>query len=451
MVERKTGWQQDGLNASDELEKYKLMANTSYEGIVLSVDGIILDFNERFQDFVGYSRDELIGMPILKIIAPESVDDVNKSIKENSKEPYNFVWVTKNGQKRHIEARISYADLGGKKVRAATLRDITERQKFEEALKKSEEKFSTAFHTSPDSININRLSDGLYLEINQGFTDIMGYSSEDVIGKTSLELDIWCDPADRQKLVEGLRKNGEVKNLEALFKKKNGISVYGLMSARIIIVNDEKCILSVTRDIDQRKAAQQQIENLNQELLLAYDETLTGWSRALNLRDANTDVHSRRVVDLTVEIARAVGIPENDLIHVRRGAILHDIGKMAIPDRILHKPGKLSDDEWVIMRQHPTYAYEMLSRIPFLCPALDIPYCHHEKWDGSGYPRGLKGEEIPLAARIFAFVDVFDALTSDRVYRPAWPVEKAMQYIHDNSGTHFDPSIIKLFLKMVVD
>jgi HD-GYP domain-containing protein (c-di-GMP phosphodiesterase class II) len=144
-----------------------------------------------------------------------------------------------------------------------------------------------------------------------------------------------------------------------------------------------------------------------------------------------------------------MGIPQTEWSQIRRGVFLHDIGKMGIPDSILLKPGPLSDDEWVIMRQHPRYAYEMLSGIPYLLPALDIPYCHHERWDGSGYPRGLKAEEIPLAARIFAVIDVWDALTSRRPYRPAWPEENAYKYLAENAGKSFDDRVVKVFLKMM--
>jgi HD-GYP domain-containing protein (c-di-GMP phosphodiesterase class II) len=138
---------------------------------------------------------------------------------------------------------------------------------------------------------------------------------------------------------------------------------------------------------------------------------------------------------------------EQELVHVRRGALLHDMGKLGVPDTILFKPGKLTDEEWTVMHQHPMYAYELLSPIVYLRPALDIPYCHHEKWDGTGYPRGLKGEEIPLAARIFALVDVWDALRSDRPYRPAWSEEEALEYIREQAGKHFDPATVKVFLE----
>lgn len=184
----------------------------------------------------------------------------------------------------------------------------------------------------------------------------------------------------------------------------------------------------------------------NTELAMAYDETIEGWSRALDLRDKETEGHSRRVTEMTVRLAREMGITESEIVHMRRGALLHDIGKMGVPDEILLKPGKLSDQEWVIMRRHPDFAHELLAPIGFLSPALDIPYAHHEKWDGTGYPRGLSGHRIPLPARIFAVVDVWDALKSDRPYRKGWTTNRITQHILESSGTHFDPKVVGVFL-----
>ncbi len=185
----------------------------------------------------------------------------------------------------------------------------------------------------------------------------------------------------------------------------------------------------------------------NRDLLQAYDATIEGWTRAIDLRDKETEGHTQRVVELVTRLCRKAGMSEELLVHVRRGALLHDIGKLGIPDAILHKPGPLTDEEWAVMRRHPLYAYEMLSPIEYLRPALDIPYCHHEKWDGTGYPRGLKGKQIPLAARIFAVADVWDALTSDRPYRPAWSKERALAYLIEQKGRHFDPQAVDLFLR----
>jgi putative nucleotidyltransferase with HDIG domain len=176
---------------------------------------------------------------------------------------------------------------------------------------------------------------------------------------------------------------------------------------------------------------------------------IEGWSHALDLRDKETEGHSTRVTELTLKLARMAGVDASELVHIRHGALLHDIGKMGVPDHILLKPDQLTDEEWVAMRKHPVFALELLSPIPYLRPALDIPYCHHEKWDGSGYPRGLKGEQIPLAARLFAIIDVWDALRSDRPYRQAWTKEKVIEHIKSLSGTHFEPKAVELFLNMM--
>ncbi len=190
------------------------------------------------------------------------------------------------------------------------------------------------------------------------------------------------------------------------------------------------------------------LQQTNADLSLAYDATIEGWSYALDLRDKETEGHTQRVTEITTKLGQKFGLSERELTYARWGALLHDIGKMGVPDAILQKPDKLSDEEWVIMKMHPVYARNMLERINYLKSAIDIPYCHHEKWDGSGYPQGLKGEQIPLPARIFAVVDVWDALTSDRPYRPAWKKRDALDYIRSVAGTHLDPQAVKVFLEL---
>ncbi len=192
------------------------------------------------------------------------------------------------------------------------------------------------------------------------------------------------------------------------------------------------------------------LQRSNFELAIAYDSTIEGWSRALDLRDKETEGHTQRVTALTIALAKALGFSNEEIVHVRRGALLHDIGKMGVPDAILLKPGPLTDEEWVLMKKHPSFAYELLTPIRYLkSAALDIPYCHHERWDGSGYPKELKGEQIPFSARIFAVIDVWDALTSDRPYRPAWTKEQAVEYIRAQSGTQFDPRVVEAFVEML--
>jgi putative two-component system response regulator len=210
-------------------------------------------------------------------------------------------------------------------------------------------------------------------------------------------------------------------------------------------------LLGITRLNRFHKLSEERsnLERAHNELKAAYDATIEGWSRAMDLRDRETEGHTQRVTQLTIKLAEVNGMNQEELVHIRRGALLHDIGKLGVPDSVLHKPDKLNDKEWELMRQHPQLAYDMLHPIEYLHPALDIPYCHHEKWDGSGYPRRLQGEQIPLAARIFAVVDVWDALTSNRPYRQAWSKEQTMEYIKEQSNKHFDPWAVGLFFKVI--
>jgi len=210
-------------------------------------------------------------------------------------------------------------------------------------------------------------------------------------------------------------------------------------------------LLGITRLNRYQKLLQERakLREANAHLLAAYEATIEGWSHALDLRDQETEGHSQRVTELTIKLAEGYGMSADEIIHIRRGALLHDMGKIGVPDSILHKPAALTDEEWTVMRKHPQFVYDMLSSVEYLRPALDIPYGHHEKWDGTGYPRKLKGEQIPLAARLFAVADVWDALTSDRPYRPAWSKEEALTFIREQSGSHFDPQVVDLFFRVI--
>jgi putative two-component system response regulator len=209
-------------------------------------------------------------------------------------------------------------------------------------------------------------------------------------------------------------------------------------------------LLGITRLNRYQKLLQERakLQEANAHLLDAYEATIEGWSYAMDLRDRETEGHSRRVAELTVQLAENLGMSDEEIMHLRRGALLHDMGKIGIPDTILHKPDTLTEEEWEIMRRHPQLAHDMLYRVEYLRPALHIPYCHHERWDGSGYPRGLRGEEIPMAARLFTIVDVWDALTSNRPYRPAWSETETLAYIREQSGKHFDPQVVSLFFQV---
>ncbi len=236
----------------------------------------------------------------------------------------------------------------------------------------------------------------------------------------------------------------EVKGVLEIFQRSNfepdedWLNFLEMIANQIAIAIDNSLLLEV-------------LHNSNVELGTAYEATIEGLSRALELRDRETEGHTLRVTEMTMYLSRQMGISGADLTHIRQGGLLHDIGKMGIPDAILLKPDNLTPSEWEIMRQHPIYAYEVLSQIEYFKPALDIPLYHHERWDGSGYPHGLKAEQIPIAARIFSVVDVYDALTSDRPYRSAWTKEKALEHIQVQAGQHFDPDIVRAFMQMIQD
>jgi putative two-component system response regulator len=243
----------------------------------------------------------------------------------------------------------------------------------------------------------------------------------------------------------------------AVTAMKQGAADYVIKTAKHIqrLPATIHAVLERQRLVEEKERAHQlsaelleRLQRTNADLLVAYDATIEGWSRALDLRDKETEGHAQRVTEVAVALARAVGIPEDELVHVRRGALLHDIGKLGVPDQILHKPAPLSDEEWEVMRRHPVHARDLLAPIAFLGPALDIPLYHHERWDGGGYPRGLRGEQIPLIARVFAVVDVWDALRSDRPYRPAMDREVALDYIRSAAGTQLDPTIVEAFLAL---
>ena len=249
-----------------------------------------------------------------------------------------------------------------------------------------------------------------------------------------------------QKVV---RLDGAVVDVEVV---STPVQWQGHPGGQILLRDVSERLATERRILDLNALLEQRLDRivlLNHELAEAYDGTIEGWSRALDMRDHETEGHSQRVTGMTLALAEVFGMGGDELVHVRRGALLHDIGKMGIPDSILLKPGTLTDDERAVMERHPVYAFEMLSQIAFVRPALDIPYCHHESWDGTGYPEGLKGEDIPLAARLFAVVDVWDALRTDRPYRRAWPIARTRAHIAGCAGTHFDPQVVETFLREV--
>lgn len=308
-------------------------------------------------------------------------------------------------------------------------------------------KFERLIDLSPDGILIVDESDTIRLA-NRAMRRILQMPRQQhLVGESISPLIAsgWLEHA-QSRLARLRSDSDQTLRLEMAMTRSDGSAVPVEVNAGRVSWEDEAAIQIIVRNITARKEAERQIRALNDELLLAYDATLEGWTRALELRDKETEGHTQRVTNMTMRLADVMGIPKRELTHIRRGALLHDIGKLGIPDNILLKPGPLTQDEWAIMRLHPVYAYEWLVSIAYLRPALDIPYCHHEKWDGTGYPRGLKGNNIPLPARMFAVVDIWDALRSERPYRASWPEKRVRDYICSIAGSHLDPDVVDAFM-----
>ena len=326
-----------------------------------------------------------------------------------------------------------------------------ERVRMQRALLESESQFRLLAENASDMISRHSI-DGVFLYISPACETILGYKPEELVGSQGFDLIHPNDLPAIIKLINRYRGGQRTVTISYRARHKNSQYIWLETSARPVLDRKSSSVVELqatSRDITERKKAEKELQAAHDNLQEAYERTIEGWVRALDLRDRETEGHTQRVTELTLKVARKLDLPEEDLIHLRRGALLHDMGKMAIPDEILQKPGPLNEVEWEKMRRHPMYAYEMLSPISYLHSALDIPFSHHERWDGSGYPRGLKGKEIPLTARLFAIVDVWDALSTDRPYRKRLPRHEVIKYLKEKSGQLFDPELVNVFLSVI--
>jgi PAS domain S-box-containing protein/putative nucleotidyltransferase with HDIG domain len=306
----------------------------------------------------------------------------------------------------------------------------------------SEQRFRLLFENNPLPMWLVDQASLQFLEVNEAAIQHYGYIREEFLSMSEPDLRL---PEESSSV-----QNKYVKFVPDLRHRcKDGRMISVQTAVHPFKLENKQVALTAAIDITERKQMEGALRQANQDLRLSYDATIEGWSRALEVRDRETEGHTQRVTRLTMDLAQEMGLSAGELIHVRRGALLHDIGKMGVPDQILLKPARLTKVEWQIMRQHPLLSYNLLARIDFLRPALDIPRYHHERWDGSGYPTGLKGEQIPLAARIFAVIDVWDALTSDRPYRKRWGRKKALEFIQAQSGKYFDPKVVEMFMGLI--
>jgi PAS domain S-box-containing protein/putative nucleotidyltransferase with HDIG domain len=473
---------EEALRVSES--KFRSLAQNMAAGVFIHRGDHFLYTNPVFQRITGYSESELLQMRDSLILPPENRNEINQrlAVMENEANQYDknieFRIANKLGEERWISLSMDQIMFENGPAVIGTAIDITERRRHDQELKTIVH-VTSALRTAVSRSDILPIILNQMIELFNATGAAIVLSQED--GSTCIvqaagkwqHLQGECIPTG--KGVSGLvittgkpylsNRGAQDKvfyhrelleDLIAvvgvpLFAQGQVIGAMSMGRTKAISEEDLRLLIAISdiagSAIHRADLFDKTIEQTNL-LIQSYDATIEGWARALELRDKETQGHTMRVTQMTLLLAEAMGLSQANLVHVRRGVILHDIGKMGVPDGILLKPGPLSQDETSIMRRHPEYAFEMLSSIEYLKPALQIPYCHHEHWDGSGYPRGLKGGEIPLAARIFAVVDVWDALTSDRPYRTAWTKKEALRFIKSQQGIQFDPQVVKVFITL---
>ena len=471
--------------------------------IALTIDGkgAITYCNDFFLSTTGWKREEVIGLDFFLHFFPSSLIDTERQYYLNTIEndlvipSFEHVLVTKDGRTRWILFNnTALRNTNGTIIGVASLgEDVTERKLAEEKIIKQFGRMQALSAIDQAITSRQKLKTTLSIVLEQVITQLQAKAAAILLLDPETQtlayragVGFKTDEITKTNISMGEGLTGKAALHREAFgacnlqSEESGFTRIALAKAEnlccyqtvpLLIKGKVLGVLEVfttqprtfdTEWLGYCKALAQQaaiaidndslfytLKRANTELIQAYDSTIEGWSTALDLRDRETKDHSLRVTEMTVKLCRASKMPAQSLIHVRRGALLHDIGKMGIPDNILLKKDALSEHDWAIIKKHPEYAYALLYPIEYLRPALDIPYCHHEKWDGTGYPRGLKGEEIPLSARLFAIVDVWDALLSDRPYRKGWPKEKVYDHIRSLSGTHFDPEAVRLFFAVI--
>lgn len=465
-------------------KRYRTLFDNAGDAIfVHDSRGQLLDTNRLACERLGYSQDELLSMNLTNIDSPEYAElfpERMKQLLERGHHIFETAHVAKDGSIIPIELSTSIIEHGGKPSILGIARDISDRKRHQReqetfvtvatALRSARtrvEMIPIILHQTQDLLQASGAALSM-LDPHRGDTvcELAVGSAASMSGKRTPAGEGVAGQiikSGKPYQTNNAKRDGftaEVSPISdsqacagvPLIAKEETIGALVISRSSEMSETDIRMLSAIgeiAANAIHRSTLFEDLERSNIELETAYNTTLEGWAYALELRDQETEGHTRRVTDMTLQLAKIIGVEADMLEHVWRGALLHDIGKMGIPDSILLKPGALTGTEWEVMRQHPVYAFNMLAPIPFLRPALDIPYCHHEKWDGTGYPRGLNGMDIPLTAQIFAVVDVWDALLSDRPYRLAWSLEKTRRYISEQSSVHFAPSIVKAFWELL--
>jgi len=477
----------------DSENRFRTYVENAPSGIlVMDLNGRTVDANPATSAMTGYSLAELLSMSLWDLVPHSTIDEAKQAFTVMGRAGrFNGELRLKrrDGSECFIScAAVRFADNGY----LAFFQDITARKMAEEETRRHLKRLSALYRVeralgssldvrftlnvlldqvienlgmaAVDVLLIQEADTELNMVASRGFGDESSLSTrvrlgEGCVGKAALERRLVCtetpcaDPSCSRWLAVkdlGLTSHiaipmiakGQLKGVLEIFD-------YQLHSNDGLLLEFLETLAGQAAIAIDNAAMFANVQRANAEILMSYDATINGWVSMLELRDLETKGHSQRVTELTVELCRLMGVPEGDMIHVRRGALLHDVGKMAIPDSILLKPGALNPDETTVMRTHVEIAHKMLAKIPFLRPALDIPSGHHEKWDGTGYPTGLRATQIPLSARVFAIIDVWDALTSDRPYREAWTPDRTLAFVQEQSGKHFDPDVVEAFTNLI--
>ena len=484
--------------ALQENEKnFHNLVSQSPDGVfIIDSSGNILTINKAMCDELGYSEEEMLKMNIWNIIPATFLSQYKESLSKilvgkSLEEAVEYAVQGKNGGTHYIEVLSAPRYSGSNAIGfQGVARDITMRNRRNDQIQRQLEHLA-ALSIIDQVIGANFDLKQSLKEILNHLTVELGVDAADfLILRNSLQtLEFIVEHGFRTNFIESSKVRMGESYAGRAAQEKTIIKIQNLSNqqedsfVKTLLKNEEFCsyycvplinkgkvngVLEVYNRTELKPDKEwmdflntlsgqaaiaieistlfESLQRSNSEITVAYDATIEGWSRALDLRDKETEGHTQRVTEMTVNLARAFDMSEEELVHVRWGSLLHDIGKMGVPDGILLKPGPLTEEEWVVMRQHPVYAEDMLSSIRYLRHALDIPRSHHERWDGSGYPRGLKGHLIPLVVRIFSVVDVWDALRSNRPYRDAWSKEKVRKFIQSSSGTLFDPQVVDIFL-----
>ncbi|MFH0788142.1 MAG: PAS domain S-box protein, partial [Pseudomonadota bacterium] len=438
-------------------ERYHLVADYNYEWEYwLDEDQTFLYCSPSCLRITGYAPEDFYEDQNLlnKIIHPEDRGIIEKHIHQfphgNEIVFIEFRLIDRPGRQHWIAHYCqSVTDFKGKPFgRRATNRDITDRKRAEEALRLSEEKLSKAFRTSPDWMTISTLEEGRYVDVNDAFVELSGFSREEALGKTRVELDIWVDPHERDRAVEIIRKEGCLKNFEAKGRLKSGEVRTLLWSAETFDLKSQKYITTTNRDITELRKAQEKIEQTMENYRRSLVGTIEALAVTAEARDPYTAGHQRQVAKLARDIAKEMGLPEDQVNGLHMAGSIHDLGKISVPAEILSKPTKLSDNEFSLIKTHSQVGYEILKDIEFPWPIARIILEHHERMNGSGYPNGLTGDQLLSESKILIVADVVEAIASHRPYRPALGIDAALEEIKKNKVLLYDPAAADVCLRI---